>query len=858
MKTNTLNLNMTINQICDSLDLVANKKLIPSVLYFFLLQSKGYINSNILESIDSSENLFTSVTENVEEFSAEWKIFIKEKFNLYSIDLEILKEVYELNQAIIEEYKSADLKDMYNIYSYSILKIVPFSGLFNVDNFIIELLNHESITKINDLNLSKTSYFIKNREGTNSNYLDTLSFLNLFAYGILSKVSTVHAISLDNFVINGNQDYIVLNAATQKLDDPVMYNGMIIEDEFELFAQKALDHLNTNGKLVIANNDHMYNNTSKRISFIQKAIDEDLLEKIIRVDSNCIYNANEIFIFSKNKVNKNIVTFIDARRNKIKGDLPNVRHSTFMDVDTVEKINSNIEEEFFLQRVHTNTIKENNYNISYWNYLFIPYPSESLEVLAEYVNVLTEESENDKHSKLFINYYDFLLSTNQSNLINKARLVSDNFNISDCRVYHFTKPVSNIICINLDITHALLNPQPLYNINGKENSYQIDKNKEFNLIIDKKLNLLSIKEKANIKYLIEELKKPYVEHQIKHCVQSKEQRVLTMEDILNIKIAMPSISVQNSIINEFNLFEEKAENVNSLKKELIENHKKTETNDLASLNHTLGTPRARIMSIATNLENYISKNSSLFEKINENYKDYYERSIIDSVKIVKKDINYITDLINISINGLDLNQYTVESIALKDIIVYLESLIGKYSKFELLVSCDNNNTLNNSENYYVETNLTLLQIVMDNILNNAEKYAFDAFSTNNKVVIGLEISNNQLLNVSIKNNGKPFPKNLTKEKFITKYNTSDKERGLGIGGYDIDRILNWLITKPSEELDEYYSPLNLFIMDGVILPNAKKKHFLSENDELWKLILDEKNEFPVCFEFELPINELLD
>ena len=77
--------------------------------------------------------------------------------------------------------------------------------------------------------------------------------------------------------------------------------------------------------------------------------------------------------------------------------------------------------------------------------------------------------------------------------------------------------------------------------------------------------------------------------------------------------------------------------------------------------------------------------------------------------------------------------------------------------------------------------------MLDNILTNANKYAFDKKSTGNEVVIDLtEVDD--FLSIEIRNNGKPFPKNFNREKFIAKYSTADVSNGSGLGGYDIHRI----------------------------------------------------------------------
>lgn len=57
-------------------------------------------------------------------------------------------------------------------------------------------------------------------------------------------------------------------------------------------------------------------------------------------------------------------------------------------------------------------------------------------------------------------------------------------------------------------------------------------------------------------------------------------------------------------------------------------------------------------------------------------------------------------------------------------------------------------------------------------------------------MIELAIVENQL-EIAIKNNGKPFPKNFNKEKFISKFSTANSDKGTGIGGYDINRIATY-------------------------------------------------------------------
>ena len=76
------------------------------------------------------------------------------------------------------------------------------------------------------------------------------------------------------------------------------------------------------------------------------------------------------------------------------------------------------------------------------------------------------------------------------------------------------------------------------------------------------------------------------------------------------------------------------------------------------------------------------------------------------------------------------------------------------------------------------------------------------------------------LTLEVRNNGKSFPRNYNREKFITKYSTADFKRGTGMGGYDINRIATKL-----------------------------------KNPD-WKLILNQDPIYPVKFEFQFPIKTI--
>ena len=101
-------------------------------------------------------------------------------------------------------------------------------------------------------------------------------------------------------------------------------------------------------------------------------------------------------------------------------------------------------------------------------------------------------------------------------------------------------------------------------------------------------------------------------------------------------------------------------------------------------------------------------------------------------------------------------------------------------------------------------------------MTNANKYGFGDKAPENEVVFELK-EIDDFLSIEVRNNGKPFPKNFERDKFVTKYSTADSKSGSGLGGYDIHRIAT-----------EFSNPE-------------------------WELILNTDPIYPVKFKFKFPI-----
>lgn len=285
-------------------------------------------------------------------------------------------------------------------------------------------------------------------------------------------------------------------------------------------------------------------------------------------------------------------------------------------------------------------------------------------------------------------------------------------------------------------------------------------------------------------YIINELHADYVQKQLESFRLGATIPYIHKDDLMEIAIKLPSISEQRAKVQGILELSEKIKTLQKERNLLVQGKSIKQFNEFASLKHTLGTPRQNILDWSDNLIDFFSKNREGFEALNKLFIKFYDIDIIMALNEIKHDINFITDVLEKGENGLVLSDYEKHIIPLSD----LNSIINElsYNRFNFIIK----KLLLKGERLKekgIYANKTLFITLLDNILTNANKYAFDKKATSNEVVIELtEVDD--FLSMEIRNNGKPFPKNFDREKFITKYSTADTSNGSGLGGYDIHRI----------------------------------------------------------------------
>jgi type I restriction enzyme M protein len=319
---------------------------------------------------------------------------------------------------------------------------------------------------------------------------------------------------------------------------------------------------------------------------------------------------------------------------------------------------------------------------------------------------------------------------------------------------------------------------------------------------------------ADKAFLINELHADYVQEQLEsYRLGASVMPFLRKDDLMEVVIKLPTLQEQRAKVQGIYELSDKIKSLQVERNALAHGKSHKQFSEFASLKHTLGRPRQNILDWSDNLLHFLYEKGEGFEALNKAFIEFYDTDIISALKEIKRDVNFITDVLEKGENGFVLSEYETSTIPLSDINSLINELSNNGFNFKIMKLPLKSEKLKDRG---ISANRILFKTLLDNILTNANKYAFSKRESGNEVVVELtEVDD--ILSMEVKNNGKPFPKNFDREKFITKYSTADSAAGTGLGGYDIHRIAT---------------------------------HFSNPD---WELSLNEDPIYPVKFKFQFPI-----
>ena len=153
--------------------------------------------------------------------------------------------------------------------------------------------------------------------------------------------------------------------------------------------------------------------------------------------------------------------------------------------------------------------------------------------------------------------------------------------------------------------------------------------------------------------------------------------------------------------------------------------------NLHRLKHTLGRPRQNILDWAENILYFINSNPGRIDSFNRDFASFYDKDIITALNEIKRDVNFITEVLEKGANGLVLSEYRKQLISLDKVNAIISNISSNGFNFKINLKIIG---LGNRKKRGVFINEILFITLLDNLLTNANKYAFDSRRKENKVV----------------------------------------------------------------------------------------------------------------------------
>ena len=601
--------------------------------------------------------------------------------------------------------------------------------------------------------------------------------------------------SIKNWPEFSNFDLVISNPPfNYKIDSHVAHQFGRKRMNAETYViNKGIESINFDGKVACVISQGLLFRGGEEQKFREYLVEEGLIETIVSLPGGILKHTGIpvcIMILTRKRNSNRNIKMIDASsfvKNENKRDK---RLEVNRLLDHLFKFSHSKA----VTEVAIDQIRENHYNLNIKRYFVEDFKGIPLFELVKPVNRQRVGNENIKTGKFI----------RTSNL--KDNDVSYQLDLNEIKERELPSHSSKIEfdCILVSTRWKSLKPT-LFEYKGEPIFIGID------LLA---LNVYSNNFEIDPHYLISELRSTKVLKQVAAFQNPGAITSLNRADFFEIKIDVPTIEEQRAKVKGILELSEKFKLLQIERNALAHGQQVASFDEFASLKHSLGTPRQNILSNAKSLIRFFESNNSLaFNEVKDLYNKRYETNLVDDLIQIKDDVNHISTILEKGENGLVLENFELKPISIQEIDKALRSTRKNRGNYKPQYKEPPSAEISRKA---IKSNITLFKILIDNILSNADKYAFSSKDSANQLIIELKATED-ILELEIRNNGIPFPNNFSKDKFIAKFSTTSVDRGSGLGGYDINRIA---------------------------------KYFKNPD---WELILNNEDVFPVVFRFSFPI-----
>lgn len=306
--------------------------------------------------------------------------------------------------------------------------------------------------------------------------------------------------------------------------------------------------------------------------------------------------------------------------------------------------------------------------------------------------------------------------------------------------------------------------------------------------------------KVDSEYLLLELQKDYVGQQLRRLSVGSHISRMHKNDLLKIKIALPSLEIQRQRKLEFkeSLMKEQKQKLESLK----EDYGVEIADENSFLRHKISGTLNNVRGTFNKLKNIIDLQlvKDLPEIYSYRIKPGYPANFKDYLDRLERDINSIHRAVKTAGLELSIREMNFRTMNFIELVqLYLDEVKNRPNcNFEIWFENDYDALKDNKiKEILISCDPEYLFQAFDNIIENAQKHGFgadedevDFFGFGNVLEVSLfydfERSEVQL---NFCNTGKALPENFSQEAFVRKGSKAGAQSGEGIGGWLINEIV---------------------------------------------------------------------
>lgn len=542
--------------------------------------------------------------------------------------------------------------------------------------------------------------------------------------------------------------------------------------------EKGVEDLKINGKLIVVISQGILFRSGVEQNLRKFLVENDLLEMVISFPKGLLMNTGipiAIIVINKDKAKKGYVRLIDAKKYV---DNTKSREKRLNDYALNSATRSQIESDSI--RIVTNdTISSLDYNLNVPRYF-----QKQIDgvILGDLVSLVPFQRNQENHKGRFIRIRDLREEKFEYNLKYTE--------VENTEIPRAAQRISES-CLLLATRWKTLKPTYF--------EYEGESIHVFPDTIAVKVD----ETKIDRDYLVNELHADYVTEQLESYRIGDTVPYIRKDDLLNIKIQVPSLLEQKAKIKgaketlakekerELELFKK----INGLESEILEQN--------AHLRHSLAGPSSNLKGSFSNIKSIISEkilpivpdimNFKVSEKHELTFGQYFE--------IIDRDIEKITNAVTRRLKvDTEIESKELTNIEIAD---FLQGFVNEYLekkdlKFTIVFEIDEEAFLDSEGKItktFIKGNVDLLTDLLNNLIDNAVAHAFSGGGKQRVEIFLMKSTEEENINeiqILFSNTGKPFPENFLYADFIRKGSKSGINSGDGYGGWYINEIIKKL------------------------------------------------------------------